>query len=135
MGGLKRKGAPSSRIDQVDGYNKKIKAAKQNVGENKSLPLGNGQENSRTAFKPVKKLKVPLSDLETATDSDPIIESDTTEHSGEDDGESWPSTDDNNDDGGVVLNQTKPDQLSKVAEPKGHIVELNSCELVMSFIG
>ena len=30
-------------------------------------------------------------DLETATDSDPIVESDTTSQSGDDDGVSWPS--------------------------------------------
>lgn len=33
---------------------------------------------------------------ETETDSDPIVESETTEHSGEDDGVSWPSDDDEN---------------------------------------
>lgn len=32
-----------------------------------------------------------MSKLETETDSDPIVESDTTEHSGDDDGVSWPS--------------------------------------------
>lgn len=31
---------------------------------------------------------------EAETDSDPIVESDTTEHSGDDDGVSWPSDDD-----------------------------------------
>lgn len=30
---------------------------------------------------------------ETETDSDPIVESDTTEHSGDDDGVDWPSDD------------------------------------------
>ncbi|KAL8929929.1 MAG: hypothetical protein Q9208_001073 [Pyrenodesmia sp. 3 TL-2023] len=45
----------------------------------------------------IKKQKVPHitpSDLETAEDSDPIVESDTTEHSGDDDGVSWPSVED-----------------------------------------
>ena len=32
-----------------------------------------------------------VQDLETATDSDPIVESDTTSQSGDDDGVSWPS--------------------------------------------
>ena len=32
-----------------------------------------------------------IHDLETATDSDPIVESDTTSQSGDDDGVSWPS--------------------------------------------
>ncbi|KAL9120215.1 MAG: hypothetical protein Q9187_003229 [Circinaria calcarea] len=48
----------------------------------------------KTATKAPKKPKRPAPELETATDSDPIVESDTTEHSGDDDGESWPSDDD-----------------------------------------
>ncbi|MCJ1433986.1 pumilio domain member 6 [Xylographa pallens] len=44
---------------------------------------------------PRKKVRpiTPPSDLEARTDSDPIVESDTTEHSGDDDGVSWPSDD------------------------------------------
>jgi hypothetical protein len=34
-----------------------------------------------------------ISELEAETDSEPIVESDTTEHSGDDDGVSWPSDD------------------------------------------
>lgn len=34
-----------------------------------------------------------VQDLETATDSDPLVESDTTSQSGDDDGVSWPSGD------------------------------------------
>ncbi|KAI4187773.1 MAG: hypothetical protein LQ346_005439 [Caloplaca aetnensis] len=41
---------------------------------------------------PKPQLRAP--DLETATDSDPIVESDTTEHSGDDDGASWPADED-----------------------------------------
>lgn len=51
--------------------------------------------------KPSKKHKIEVSRprisegsikiQETETDSDPIVESDTTEHSGDDDGVSWPS--------------------------------------------
>ena len=44
-----------------------------------------------------KKSKAATIDHETATDSDPIVESDTTEHSGEDDGVSWPSEDNGGD--------------------------------------
>ena len=47
----------------------------------------------------------PPSDLEAQTDSDPIVESDTTEHSGDDNGVSWPS-DDDDDDGGVSAAST-----------------------------
>lgn len=39
----------------------------------------------------VKTSKVEPSTLEAETDSDPIAESDTTDHSGDDDGVSWPS--------------------------------------------
>ncbi len=55
-----------------------------------------------TVDKPTK-LSIPFrpSNREAETDSDPIIESDTPEHSGEDDGVSWPS--DNEDTGGVRL--------------------------------
>ena len=56
-------------------------------------------------------------DLETATDSDPIVDSDTTSQSGDDDGVSWPSEEEaepgedwegvgvveENDDGGVKI--------------------------------
>ena len=58
-----------------------------------------------------------VQDLETATDSDPIVESDTTSQSGDDDGASWPSDEEHeegedwegvevaedNDDGGVKI--------------------------------
>ena len=37
------------------------------------------------------KSSKPVEPLEAGTDSDPIIESDTTSQSGEDDGVSWPS--------------------------------------------
>ncbi|KAL8689981.1 MAG: hypothetical protein Q9218_004466 [Villophora microphyllina] len=40
------------------------------------------------------KTQPPARNLETETDSDPIVESDTTEHSGDDDGVSWPSDED-----------------------------------------
>ncbi|KAL9604524.1 MAG: hypothetical protein Q9219_000489 [cf. Caloplaca sp. 3 TL-2023] len=38
--------------------------------------------------------RTPTPDAQFETDSDPIVESDTTEHSGDDDGASWPSDDD-----------------------------------------
>lgn len=47
----------------------------------------------KTGPPPLHRPKAPIADLETATDSDPIVESDTTEHSGDDDGVSWPSDD------------------------------------------
>ena len=62
----------------------------------KEAPLANTHTNQ--ALKKSKKSaaqgKTPKNEpsmLEAETDSDPIIESDTTEHSGDDDGASWPS--------------------------------------------
>ena len=42
----------------------------------------------------MKKTTFALPLRETETDSDPVVESDTTEHSGDDDGVSWPSDED-----------------------------------------
>ena len=48
-------------------------------------------KKSKTGTNKIQRPPTPPSDLEAQTDSDPIIESDTTEHSGDDDGASWPS--------------------------------------------
>lgn len=48
--------------------------------------IGNGHTGKR-----FKKESPPPGDIEAETDSDPIVESDTTDHSGDDDGVSWPS--------------------------------------------
>lgn len=55
---------------------------------------GNAQKKPRKEEKPGKKSIEKSAVLETATDSDPIAESDTTSQSGNDDGVSWPSDDD-----------------------------------------
>ena len=60
--------------------------------ENPSSPFHTGS----TRKKPRNEEKVAerssnIHELETATDSDPIVESDTTSQSGDDDGVSWPS--------------------------------------------
>ena len=79
---------------------------------------------SRKKVRPI----TPPSDLEAQTDSDPIVESDTTEHSGDDNGVSWPS-DDEEEDSPEIRNGTKSSvngvessnhskSLGKVAEPK-----------------
>ena len=72
MAGIKRKQAP---VDKFNGNTKKPR-------------ITPGHEEHK-ATKPI----IPREELEAETDSDPIIESDTTEHSGEDDGASWPSDD------------------------------------------
>lgn len=61
--------------------------------------------------------------LETETDSDPIVESDTTEHSGVDDGVSWPSDAASavqdlsaNEEGGVTVRRIASKRGSKVVQ-------------------
>ena len=51
------------------------------------------QKKLRTDHAQIKKGQRPVAEAEAETDSDPIIESDTTERSGDDDGVSWPSDD------------------------------------------
>ncbi|KAL8733720.1 MAG: hypothetical protein Q9166_001913 [cf. Caloplaca sp. 2 TL-2023] len=50
-----------------------------------------GAKKQRQSPEPVLNARSSAPNLETETDSDPIVESDTTEHSGDDDGVSWPS--------------------------------------------
>ena len=61
------------------------------------------------------------SNLEAETDSDPIVESDTTEHSGDDNGVSWPSDYDEdlleNDEEEAALPDKKPTTRSKPTAP------------------
>ncbi|KAI4198157.1 MAG: hypothetical protein LQ350_005444 [Teloschistes chrysophthalmus] len=53
------------------------------------------KQKQKQETKPTLKTKVPATNnIETETDSDPIVESETPEFSGEDDGVSWPSEDD-----------------------------------------
>ena len=71
MAGLKRKDAPTMK----------------STG-------GNIHKKSKKEVPPSKKSQASVQVLETETDSDPVVESDTTEHSGDNDGVSWPSDDD-----------------------------------------
>lgn len=72
--------------------------------------------------KPSKKHKIEASRSiseglvkiqETETDSDPIVESDTTEHSGDDDGVDWPS-----DDGEDAPEFSPPEEKSHSGKPQ-----------------
>ena len=56
-----------------------------------SSDTANHSSNSKRVKQEDRVLPLRIKDQETATDSDPIVESDTTEHSGAEDGESWPS--------------------------------------------
>lgn len=70
MAGIKRKDAPSGQSSGGKSSKKhKIEASRTRISEG------------------LVKIQ------ETETDSDPIVESDTAEHSGDDDGVSWPSDD------------------------------------------
>ncbi|KAL8761210.1 MAG: hypothetical protein Q9184_002642 [Pyrenodesmia sp. 2 TL-2023] len=64
------------------------------IKKQKIAPNVTTQGLQRGIVKKQKAPYIPPSDLETAEDSDPIVESDTTEHSGDDDGVSWPSDED-----------------------------------------
>lgn len=76
----------------------------------------NVQKKSRKDEKPVKRSKTEIAALETATDSDPIVESDTTSQSGEDNGVDWPSEDDEEPDESVGVDEDSDDGGVKVVE-------------------
>ena len=85
----------------------------------------NSHKKLKTTAKGPKKPKQPAPELETATDSDPIVESDTTEHSGDNDGESWPSDDE------IVAEKAISGyrkQTSKVDASAGSINGMSSCK-------
>lgn len=91
------------------------------VIKRKEAPIAkaNGANSSKKAKTEEKQLKqharLPRRQLETEPDSDPISESDTASQSGDDDGASWPSGDD--DDLGEVDQQAqekKPQQAKTV---------------------
>lgn len=61
----------------------------------------NTKKSKKNGLDPLKRKE---RNLETETDSDPIVESETTEHSGDDDGVSWPSDrEEEEEEGGVEL--------------------------------
>lgn len=91
-------------------------APKRKENPNSKLHAGTASKKPKNEEKQAKGSK-RVQDLETATDSDPLVESDTTSQSGDDDGISWPSDEEaeesedwggvgvaeNNDDGGVKI--------------------------------
>ena len=91
-------------------------APKRKENPNSKSHLGSTPKKPRTEEKLANGSKI-VQDLETATDSDPLVESDTTSQSGDDDGVSWPSDEetqageewegvgvaDGNDDGGMKI--------------------------------
>ena len=68
-------------------------APKRKENPSSTLHTGSTRKKSKKEENIVNGSK-NLHDLETATDSDPIVESDTTSQSGDDDGISWPSNED-----------------------------------------
>ena len=62
--------------------------------------------------KPIPSNAVPL---ETETDSEPIMESDTTSQSGDDDGASWPSHTESEEFGGVSIDDGNDDNGLRIA--------------------
>lgn len=89
MAGIKRKDPPSAK------------------------PLGGKSSKKHKIEASQSKISEGLVKIqETETDSDPIVESDTTEHSGDDDGVNWPS-----DDGEDVAKFSPPEKKSHNEKP------------------
>lgn len=65
-------------------------ASKRKENPNSKLYPGSAPKKPKKEEKQANDSK-RVQDLETATDSDPLVESDTTSQSGDDDGVSWPS--------------------------------------------
>ncbi|KAL8704379.1 MAG: hypothetical protein Q9201_002448 [Fulgogasparrea decipioides] len=84
-------------------------------------------KRQRQEPEPVLDTKIPARHLETETDSDPIVESDTTEHSGGDDGVSWPSDDDveNQEDVGDGGQETLNEQYTNGNKPKASLTTID----------
>jgi hypothetical protein len=102
MAGLKRKEAPLAKGSSRN-TNKKPKIEAKHLG---------------------KKPKARSRDAEVETDSDPIVESDTTENSGDDDDVTWPSdgdevVDGSDVDGGGRLAATQSTKQAKSSVQKG----------------
>ena len=68
-------------------------ASKRKENPSTNLHAGNVSKKPKKEEK-LAKSSIRLQDLETATDSDPLVESDTASQSGDDDGVSWPSDED-----------------------------------------
>ena len=85
---------------------------------------GNAKKRPRKEENSKKKLVEESHVKETATDSEPIVESDTTSQSGEDDGVSWPS--DADQEGGDWGGMEEDDNISGVkvaAEPATRTIQ------------
>lgn len=91
-------------------------ASKRKENPSSKAHAGSTPKKPKKEEKTAKRSK-RVQDLETATDSDPLVESDTTSQSGDDNGVSWPSDQEteegeswegvgiaeDNDDGGVKI--------------------------------
>ena len=91
-------------------------ASKRKENPNSKAHAGSIPKKPKKEEKRAKSSK-RVQDLETVTDSDPLVESDTTSQSGDDNGNSWPSDEEteegeswegvgiaeHNDDGGVKI--------------------------------
>ena len=67
-----------------------MSASKRKENPNPKLYAGSTPKKPKKEEK-VAKISKLVPDLETVTDSDPLVESDSTSQSGDDDGVSWPS--------------------------------------------
>ena len=80
--------SPLRRIDRPA-----MAASKRKENPSTKVHAGNASKKPKKEGK-LAESSIRLQDLETATDSDPLVESDTASQSGDDDGVSWPSDED-----------------------------------------
>lgn len=95
----------------------------------------NTKKSKKNGFNPLKRKD---GNLETETDSDPIVESETTEHSGDDDGVSWPSDreeeeEEEEEEGGVELptNTSTGSANSKSLSSRDSVKIAKNCKILI----
>ena len=108
-----------SRLSDI--YKSRMAGLKRKQVPNITSSTSSGHKKLKNEASQSKKAPQVTHVLETETDSDPIVESDTTEHSGVDDGVSWPSDAASavqdasaNEEGGVTVRRIASKRGSKV---------------------
>ena len=76
-------------------------------------PSTQSAKRPKVSSQKASRTKIPKIQLESEVDSDPIVEYDTTEHSGDNDDVTWPSDDE---DGGVPVSPPSVKKSSKARD-------------------
>lgn len=91
---LKRKQASSTSVPRSGGSKRAKNGVSRSGGDKRSknvVSTSGVDKRAKNGVSPSAKVPRAKQALETVTDSDPIVESDTTENSGDDNGVDWPS--------------------------------------------